>query len=272
MDDSLNLVSADFLQSTLSTKYIGRPTLYYKTTTSTNTLGFQKSESGTPHGTVILADQQTHGKGRLGRTWHSPTKKNLYFSIVLTQLIEQSLISWIPLLSGVVLAECLESASALPIYLKWPNDVLCRDKKLAGILCEGKQKQGNLWTYVVGIGVNMNSDEGDFPQELRLKATSLAAESRHQYNIQAFLSTFLEKFETRYEHLLNSGIHDIRSQYILRCQTLHQSVLVYDLTGTQLKGYAVNIDTDGALQIIPSEPKQSDTPISIRSGDVYHVR
>ena len=118
MDDLSTPLSVNFLQAALSTKQIGRPILYYKSVSSTNVLGLQAAEAGTPHGTVILADHQTAGKGRLGRTWHSPTDKNLYFSIVLTQPTEQLTISWIPLLAGVVLAESLETVSALSISLK----------------------------------------------------------------------------------------------------------------------------------------------------------
>ncbi len=272
MDDLPIPLSKNYLQSAISTQYIGRPTLYYKSVTSTNTLGFQAAEIGISHGTVILADHQTAGKGRLGRTWHSPENKNLYFSIVLTKPSSQSVTSWIPLLTGVVLAECLESISALSISLKWPNDVLCHEKKLGGILCEARQKGASNWVCVVGIGININCNKDDFPLELSPTATSLAIESHREYHCHDFLTTFLEKFERKYEHLLNAGIHDLRSQYILRCQTLEQSVLVHDMAGTQLKGQAVSIGDDGALEIVTSENSKSGIITSIRSGDVFHVR
>mgnify|MGYP000607371133 CR=1 FL=1 len=272
MDDRPIPLSKNFLQSALSTHYIGRPILYYPSIPSTNTLGFQVADTEMSHGTVILADHQTAGKGRLGRTWHSPKDTNLYFSIILTQLPCQSLISWIPLLTGVVLAECLEAVSTLSISLKWPNDVLCHDKKLGGILCEVRQKGVGKGVCVIGIGININCNKDDFPSELSPTATSLAIESHRTYHCHNLLTLFLENFESQYEHLLTSGTYDLRSQYILRCQTLKQAVLVHSMTGTQVKGQAVNIGEDGALQIVTSENSKSGTMTSIRSGDVFHVR
>ncbi|MGB0911245.1 MAG: biotin--[acetyl-CoA-carboxylase] ligase, partial [Nitrospirales bacterium] len=153
MDDQFGSpLSTKFLHASLSTRQIGRPIIYYKSVSSTNAVGFHAAELGTSHGTVILADHQTAGKGRLGRAWHSPERKNLYFSIVLTQAPSKALISWIPLLTGVALAETLESESTAPIVLKWPNDILCCEKKLGGILCEGRPKEKGNSVCVVGIG------------------------------------------------------------------------------------------------------------------------
>ena len=147
----------------LSTKKFGRPTIVYNEVSSTNTLAFEAAKEVSPHGTVILAEQQTVGKGRLGRTWHSPFGKNLYFSIVLAQPPNPLHASWIPLGTGVALAESLELVSGLTISLKWPNDIMSRDRKLAGVLCEGGQKSDEGQFFVVGIGINMNSEKNDFP-------------------------------------------------------------------------------------------------------------
>jgi len=265
-------LSSKKFQSLLSTKKVGRPTIIYNEVSSTNTLGFELAKRLTPHGTVILADSQAAGKGRQSRHWHSPPGKNLYFSVVLTDHIFQNHASWIPLVTGIALAETLELLSGLSISLKWPNDVMIRNKKLAGILCEGRQNGHGAGAIVVGIGVNMNSDKDDFPRELQGTATSLNLECQSQFDRLSFLAAFLVNVESHYERLHTANIDAIRSQYIQRCSTLRRSVEVHLHTGNRLEGLAVDIGQDGELHIIPSKKQGHQTIIPIRSGDVIHVR
>ncbi|WP_447971787.1 biotin--[acetyl-CoA-carboxylase] ligase [Nitrospira sp. M1] len=256
----------------LSTKAIGRPTLIYDEVSSTNTLGFEAAQGHTPHGTVILAESQTAGKGRQGRTWHSPSGKNLYFSIVLTHATYKAHASWIPLVTGIALAESLELTAKCSISLKWPNDILIHDRKLAGILCEVRQQGKAGGAIVVGIGINMNSDTNDFPEELRDTATSLKLESQQEFDRLSFLSTFLANVESHYTRLHSEPIEAIRSQYIARCTTLECAIEVHLHSGKRLEGRAVDIGQNGELHLMPSDNQSRHAIIPIRSGDVFHVR
>ncbi len=264
-------LSAEGIQAILRTKKIGRPTIVYKEVTSTNTLGFEGAVADTSHGTVILAELQTAGKGRLGRTWHSPYGKNLYFSIVLSQIPQTSHVSWVPLITGIALAESLELISGLPISLKWPNDVMINDKKLAGVLCEGRQKFNGSQVIIVGVGININSNKDDFPEELQQTATSLTLESHQHFDRQTLLAMFLSNFESHYEQFF-SDICALRSRYISRCTTLQRSIKVQFVKGNLLEGVAVDIGNEGELHVVPSTNDPLQTPIAIRSGDILHIR
>ncbi|GJL62374.1 MAG: biotin--[acetyl-CoA-carboxylase] ligase [Nitrospirales bacterium] len=246
--------------------------MIYNEVSSTNTLGFEETQRQTPHGTVVLADSQTAGKGRQGRLWHSPAGKNLYFSIVLTRPAFQAHASWLPLVTGIALAETLELISGLSISLKWPNDIIIHDKKLAGILCEARQHRDGTWAAVVGIGINLNSDQDDFSEELQGIATSLKLESHTKYDRLTLLAAFLKNVESHYERLSSENIDAIRSEYMKRCITLQRSIEVQLHSGNRVEGVAVDIGHDGELLVMPSESHEDQTIISIRSGDVIHVR
>ncbi len=265
-------LSSEALLKILSTKYFGRPTLVYDRVTSTNALGFEIAQKEDSHGAVILAEQQTAGKGRLGRTWYSPNRKNLYFSIVLLPQMSLASLCWLPLLTGLALAESLETLTDLPISLKWPNDILIRDKKLAGILCEAKQQEGKGRVVVIGVGINLNSEKKDFPAILQETATSLKIESFQDFDRHTLLASFLESIERRYDELLLAGVDMIRSLYISRCATLQRSIRVSFLSGKEIEGFATDIGSEGELRMIPSNIQGDLSAIEIRSGDVFHVR
>ena len=251
---------------------MGRHILYHDTVTSTNTLGFEAVESNTPHGTVILAEHQSEGKGRLGRVWHSPYGKNLYFSVALTRCPHPSLSSWLPLITGVALAESLEEVSGLTISLKWPNDVMIHEKKIAGVLCESRKKRETGMVFVVGIGINVNSEKKDFPEELRDIATSLQQESHRQFDRHALLALFLTIFESHYELLRVSNLQTLKSKYLSRCATLGRQIKAHFSDGTQLEGMAMDIGEEGELQVSPLGEKGTSTMMRIRSGDIFHLR
>ena len=229
-------------------------------------------ESNTPHGTVILAEQQTEGKGRMERAWHSPYGKNLYFSVALTRSLHPSFSTWLPLITGVALAESLEEVSGLTISLKWPNDVMIHERKLAGVLCESRKTGEIGMAFVVGIGINVNSERKDFPEELQEIATSLQQESHRQFDRHVLLSIFLTIFESHYEQLCASNLQALKKKYLSRCATLGRQIKAHFVDGTQLEGIAMDIGEEGELQVSHVKEKGPGTILRIRSGDIYHLR
>ena len=279
MSDCLTFSSttASSLQASLRTFWLGKTLHPIEQVDSTNSQALLMTEVGTPHGTVIFANQQTAGKGRLGRHWHSPANTNLYCSIVLTQKPTQSLITWIPLISGVAVAETLEELSGLPMSVKWPNDILFGAKKLGGILCETTAKGSSGWAAIVGIGINVNCEKSHFPLDLMETATSLAIEADRQFDRRGVLTTLLAKLESYFDCLYSSDLHALQSSYNSRSSTLGRAIRAHLVTGEHIEGFALAIGSEGELRVTPSNTSHQSTtgkssPIEIRAGDIVHLR
>ena len=138
---------------------------------STNDVAKALAQAGAEEGTVVIAGEQTAGKGTKGRTWHSPSGQGLYASIILRPRRKD--ISLLPLVAGVACAEAIREAAGLEVRLKWPNDIVWKTGKLGGILCEGVFLGSISSHAVLGIGLNITQRRSDFPEELRGQATSL---------------------------------------------------------------------------------------------------
>ena len=184
--------------------------------------------------------------------------------------------TWVPLVSGIAIAETVESLSNLEVSLKWPNDVMIKGKKLGGILCESSLKGPQGGGIVVGIGVNINIRKEALPEPLIETATSLAIESGGQFDRHCVLATLLGTLESSYDLLLAGGLQSLRASYLSRCSTLGRQIQVRFVNGNCLKGFAVDIGKDGSLQMIPStntSPPCTPRPsvIEIRAGDVLHL-
>ncbi len=279
MDNSIagSPLSLESLQPFISTKWLGRSIFVFNQLESTNSYALDLLKKDTSHGTVVIADCQTAGKGRLGRNWHSPANTNLYFSVILTRQSALSFLSWFPLATGIAMAETIEETANLKVSLKWPNDLLLNTKKLGGILCESSTKGPNGRAVIIGVGININCVEIHFPQELKDIATSLALQAGHTFNRHALLGTVFSKLESCYERIWESDLPALHSRYISRCTTLGRHIQVRLADDKLLEGIATNIGHEGELQVLPSNPSvpsenHQSSLISIRAGDVIHVR
>ena len=161
-------------------------TLFLKSTKSTNSRAFQLADSGKPHGFSIIAEQQTCGRGRLEREWFSPAGKGLYCSIILRPNLSPEDFPLITLTAGLAVCEAVESVCGLSCMLKWPNDIFVNGKKCGGILVETSSFQGKAEDVfvVVGIGLNVNTDYAEFPDQLRVLASSFKVESGSEHDIK----------------------------------------------------------------------------------------
>ena len=270
-------LSLESLQPLISTKWLGHPVYLFDQLESTNTHALKMADKGTAHGTVVLADYQSTGKGRLGREWHSPANMNIYFSVILTQHPRQPFIAWIPLATGIAIAETIEEITELNVSLKWPNDLLFETKKLGGILCESTNKGPNGRAIIVGVGININCREIHFPSELKKIATSLAIQAGRPFDRHALLTTLFSKLEYYYERVLDSDLATLESNYIPRCSTLGRHIQVQLPGNTLVEGIASEIGHEGELHVIPSSPVGCSIPnkpstVHIRAGDVIHLR
>ena len=269
-------LSESAISQTLDTIHLGRTIHVVEETVSTNSLAQRLAQQGTPHGTVVLAEQQTNGRGRLGRTWHSPSSKNIYCSLVLHTL-PLSRVHWIPLVTGIGLANVLHSLLQVSLSLKWPNDILIGDRKIGGILCESTQITMGSRAVIVGFGLNVEMQTVDFPDELQDKATSLLMETGQHHDRNQLTSKILSQLEKQLIGLEHDPVSKIRDAYRSWCSTIGQKIRVHLSSGHDVEGYAVDITNDGALQVSQekfssSKVSSTNTHMEIRAGDVTHLR
>jgi BirA family biotin operon repressor/biotin-[acetyl-CoA-carboxylase] ligase len=268
-------LTPETIRAVLHTKSFGRTLHILHETPSTNTAAMALAQKGAEHGTVVVAERQTAGRGRLGRSWYSPAGENLYCSVIVRQTASQTRLaewlSWLPLLSAVASARAIQAVAALQARLKWPNDILIGQRKLGGVLCEsnGSRTQGRF--VVVGIGINVNTPRNAFPDDLRDLATSLAAEAGHSCDRVALLATLLSELENCIENLSAQQSADLKREYTKLCSTLGRQVRVSLASGESVAGQADAINPDGSLRIIRNGAN-TGTILDLRAGDVIHIR
>ncbi len=271
-------LTPDRIRDSLRTRVLGRPLEWREETASTNGMALELAQRDAPHGTLVVADHQTAGRGRLGRVWHSPSGCNLYWSLVLRP--DSSLgdatqyVSWIPLVTGVAIARALGGLGLARVSLKWPNDIQLHEKKAGGVLCERTGLRTGLGAVVVGVGLNVNSEPTTFPEDFRGQATSLVAEAGAPFDRSRLLCEILAQLEDRLDALAGGRHEDLVEEYRALCSTLRRQVRVHIVGGDTLEGTAASIGTDGALRLIPkdSTPSGQNEPIVIHAGDVVHIR
>jgi BirA family biotin operon repressor/biotin-[acetyl-CoA-carboxylase] ligase len=235
-------------------------------TGSTNADLLAAAGSGAPAGAVLVAEEQTSGRGRLDRSWHSQPGAALTFSVLLRPAgVPAASRGWLPLLTGVAAATALRASTGLDISLKWPNDVLCGGAKLAGILAE--QAGGAI---VVGIGLNVSASQDELPAAL---ATSLTLQGAACPDRQELLTAILRELEhwyLRWAQGARPGDADssgLRPEYLRWCGTIGQDVRVELPGGGILTGRACDIDQVGQLLV-----SEGGSVRAVSAGDVVHVR
>lgn len=240
---------------------------------STNRVLAALAQQGAPEGTVVVAEAQTAGRGRFGRTWLSPGGLNLYTSILLNRPLPAATLTWIPLLAAVAVARAVQDRTGLRAALKWPNDVLVIrggvGRKLAGILVDAIGTGATSGrALVVGIGINVNMPLEAFPDELRATATSILIETGTPIDRAGLLADLLGELERRYEHVCAGGTGGIASAYQELCDTIGQRVRIELVGKEQVEGTAEGLASDGALRLRTGDGKI----LEIRAGDVVHLR
>jgi len=262
------LLTAKSVQKGLKTKRIGKTIHVYDQIDSTNTVALAWAEKGAPEGTVILADSQTHGRGRMGRQWISPPKVNLYLSIILRPEGDPRPIGLWSLAAAVAVGNTIQQTTGLPARLKWPNDILVHTKKVSGLLLESAIQTGRLRHLVLGIGLNVNLPRGAFPDEIRDSITSLQEESGRKWDRIEILKRLLEQIELQQESVRTQSPDQILDAYSALSETLGMGVTVQD-PEMEWTGEAVGFTAEGALILKPSGggPKRI-----LQSGNVVHMR
>jgi BirA family biotin operon repressor/biotin-[acetyl-CoA-carboxylase] ligase len=249
----------------LNTHDLGQVLHWYEEVGSTSDRAKELAEEGAEGGEVVIAEAQTAGRGRRGRVWSSPPRRNLYFSVVLRPDLPPARAPELTLVASLALCDALRQAG-VAAGIKWPNDVLASGRKIAGVLTELAAEPDRVHWVVVGAGVNVNARPEDFPEELRDQATSVLIE-RGQAAPRALLAaacfTALEDWLDRHAE---EGFAPIREAWRARSVTLGREVVVHE-GGRELTGVAEDIDDAGALLVRTRAGVER-----ILAGDVTLVR
>lgn len=226
---------------------VGRTVHYLASVDSTNAALRALAEAGAPEGTVVLADEQTAGRGRAGRSWFSPPGLGLWFSVLLRPDRPPRELSAFSIVTAVSVARALRESSGVDARVKWPNDVVAGDRKLGGVLLESLQGAGGAIAHLVaGIGLNVNLEPGDLPPELAASATSLRMLLGRPVPRLDVLRAVLSRFDEDWRLFEADGLEAFRSRWIALSTTLGRRIEVARDTGT-VRGVAVGLSPAGAL-------------------------
>jgi BirA family transcriptional regulator, biotin operon repressor / biotin---[acetyl-CoA-carboxylase] ligase len=238
-------------------------------TGSTNADLLARALRGEPEGAVLAAEEQRAGRGRMGRTWTSPPRAALTFSMLLKPAVPPARRGWLPLLTGVAVAAAVTAVTGVETRLKWPNDLLAAEAKLAGILAEAAGD-----AVVVGIGLNVSTEPAELPgpRPGALPATSLRAAGAKTLDREELLLTILAGFERWYRTWQQAGgdpdRSGLRAEYVRWSATIGRAVRAELPGGQALSGPAVGVDSDGRLLVRVA----SGSEVAVAAGDVVHLR
>ncbi|HET9200748.1 MAG TPA: biotin--[acetyl-CoA-carboxylase] ligase [Dehalococcoidia bacterium] len=229
------------LEHRLETSFLGRRVIYRESIDSTQDLARAEAEEDAPEGTLVLADAQTAGRGRQGRSWVSPPASNLYFTLVLRPSIDQ--LTRLGMIVPLAIAQGLETATPLVCGIKWPNDVFVKGKKISGALIDSDIDGDIVRFALVGIGINVNFDLRLFP-EIADTATSVLTETGTNGSREAILAAVLNAFET---HYAANRAPALFTEWRGRLINLGKRVAIHDYDGTVVEGLAESVKESGAL-------------------------
>jgi len=247
----------------LKTKVLGKKILYFDSLCSTMDMATQLAIKEAKEGTVVLAEAQTKGRGRLGRIWYSPKYKGLYFSLILRPKIPLDRASVITLLAGVSICEAIKESAALEAQIKWPNDIILGNKKLGGILTEVKAEVDEVNFVIIGVGLNINNDK----KSLISGATSLRQEKGEEPGRLSLFQSILYRLEYNYLSFQKKGPLAVIDKWRQLSLTLGRRVKVYSHK-EHIEGEAVDIDIDGGLLV----RRDNGLTQKVLAGDVVHCR
>ena len=254
-------MSQQAVDEKINTMYIGRPTLIIDSVDSTNEEVKRRARQGDRQGLTVVSDEQTLGKGRLGRVWKSPRGTSIYESILLRPELAPSQVPCITLVAGLALCNTINSIAGCGAKIKWPNDIIVGSKKLCGILTEMTIEDNTVSFAVVGMGINVNNRS--FPDELSAKATSLYLETGRCFSRAELIARLAENFEQVYNEFIVSGFEALKDDYVSLCATIGRRVSA-NRAGKELCGTATDISPDGGL-IVQTDDGKSEY---ISTGEV----
>ena len=239
-------LSAETIRAGLNTALVGQEVVYLPEVGSTNDEARKLGRTGAPEGTLVIADYQKAGRGRLDRRWEAPPGSCLLLSLLFRPPLAPHQVQRLTMACSLAVADAVESETELRVGLKWPNDVMLGDAKAGGILTELELDGDRLDFVVVGVGLNVNLEPGRLPANLLVPATSLSHVLDREVQRLPLLWALLRAMEARYFQLTEG--HSPQAEWAERLVTLGQPVKV-SASGSALEGVAEGVDANGALLV-----------------------
>jgi BirA family biotin operon repressor/biotin-[acetyl-CoA-carboxylase] ligase len=236
---------------------------YFDEVGSTQWVAAEMAEAGAASGTVIIAEHQLAGRGRLGRSWHSPAGVNLYTTIILRPRMPLGAVPQLSLVAGVAAAESLQTIAPGLVALKWPNDVWLKGRKAGGIIAQAvTDSRHRLSCVLLGIGLNLNLTSGDLPEDLRDKATTVHIATGRRCDRIAVASVLFNRLDSRYMEAELNGFAPMRSEYEKFSALTGKNVAVID-GAVRVSGQVTGVAADGALML-----ETASGPRRVLAGEV----
>ncbi len=261
----MKTIDGESIKRLLKTEKIGRTIHFFERVGSTNDGAFELARNGASDGTVVIADSQTEGRGRLQRKWISPPGLNLYISVILRPAIPAKDAPLLTLVSSIALAETIKNEGATP-SIKWPNDIFIEGKKAAGVLTEMQPKGDRVDFVVVGIGVNLNITKELMKTEMKdiaEIATSIRETIGREVDRSAFTATLINNLEKWQEKFQTEGKNPIIQEWMKMCGMINRRVKI-KFNEKEIEGIACGVDENGCLIL----KKDDETIESVVAGDL----
>jgi len=261
-----DILTPDMLKQRLKGSLFGKRIFHFFRTDSTNRVALELGHAGEPEGAVVLAEEQTAGRGRGGRAWHSERATGIYVTLLLRPKLAPVQAPLLTMMAGLSAHSAVQALTGLEVDLKWPNDLLVRGRKLGGILTEMHAEPGQIRFVIVGIGLNVNQEK--FPGELANLATSLRAETGKPQSRMELLVRLLHEFETDYNRFLREGVATVVARFE-SVSSYARGKRVRVTNGTEsYVGTTAGLGPEGLLQV----ERDGGQLMTVIAGDVAEAR
>ncbi len=236
------------IKALLSTRAVGKRIYYMPEVDSTNRAAVELANSGEAHGSMVISDFQTRGRGRFDRSWLSDRGKNLMFSLILRPDMPFAAMLPVTLAFAASIGQTLENLLGTEVGVKWPNDVVVDGRKICGILSVGTSEGDRTRFIVVGMGINVNVEPHEFPEEIRGLACSCASVAGRHFDRKDVLVRVLASLESTYDEFVRDGFEAMAARFKSKLALLDKPV-VYRARGVESRGTVVDVGSDGGLVV-----------------------
>src|SRR5947209_19024978 len=261
-----DILTPNMLKQGLKGSLFGKRIFHFFKTDSTNRVALELGHAGEPEGAVVLAEEQTAGRGRAGRVWSSERAAGIYVTLLLRPKLAPVQAALLTMMAGLSAHSAVQAVTGLAVDLKWPNDLLIRGKKVGGILTEMHAEPNQVRFVIVGIGLNVNQEK--FPGELASAATSLRAETGKSQSRMELLVRLLREFESDYNRFVREGVASVIKRFEVLSSYAHgKRVRVTNGTESYL-GTTVGLGPEGLLQV----ERDDGHVVTVIAGDVAEAR
>lgn len=236
----------------LETKKLGRNVIYFDSVDSTQKVAHKLAQEQAPEGTLVIAEEQVTGRGRMARPWHSPKGTGIWMSLLLKPALPPQKAPQFTLIAAVAVVQAIHDVSGIQVEIKWPNDLLLHGRKLTGILTELQADSEQIHSLIIGIGMNINQQKEDFPDDLSSIATSLSIEKGELISRAAIVQRVMYHLERYYDIYMKKGFAPIKLLWESYAISIGKNITARTLNGT-LTGVASGITDEGVLLLEDSE-------------------